>query len=218
MLLLHRALGIFREKIPHFITVQTRTKMTSASSSGWPRKKINDKPITPLQTGLGKRMEFFWPRRARRTRVPMYQTADSNVVFDQRFNRFMVTWYRHGVQVFRTFSCNGRAVNFEKARMEALTLVRQLRVGGKLGKPGPDKNLAGFRGVGYDKEMKAWYAWWGDAGVRRYKVFKIEEFGFDEAFKLAVKVRQEKLKENRMFVMQRNRWRSGRVPMGTART
>jgi hypothetical protein len=66
--------------------------------------------------------------------------------------------------------------------------------------------------------MKAWYAWWGDVGLRRYKIFPIEHFGFDEAFRFAVKFRQTKLEENSQFIMQRNRWRSGRVPMGTART
>jgi hypothetical protein len=102
--------------------------------------------------------------------------------------------------------------------MAAVTLYNQLQTAGKLGTPGPDKCMSGFRGVGYDKTDRAWFCWWSEAGVKRYRVFSIAEFGFDAAFRAAVSTRQEKLKDNFQFVMQRNRWRSGRIPMGTART
>ena len=182
------------------------------------RKKVNDKQMTPLQTGLGKRMEFYWPNRARKTQVPLYQNSRQNLVYDQRFKRWMVMWYRHGIQVFKTFSHHGRAERFEKSRMEALALHNQLELAGKLGRPGADKCMSGVRGVGYDKETKAWSCWWNESGVRRFRMYPVEEFGFDTAYKMAVATRTEKLRETFKFVMQRNRWRSGRHPQGTSRT
>lgn len=191
---------------------------SKGSAKRMPRKKLNDKQVTPLQTGLAKRMEFYWPRRARRTRLPLYQNSRQNVVYDHRFKRWMVMWYRHGIQVFKSFSHHGRAERFEKARMEALALHRQLELSGKLGRPGPDKCMSGVRGVGYDKEQKAWTCWWSESGVRRFRIFTVKDFGFDTAYKMAVEARTEKLRENFQFVMQRNRWRSGRQPLGTSRT
>jgi hypothetical protein len=182
------------------------------------RKKINDKNVTPLQTGLAKRMEFYWPRRAHKTRVPLYQNSRNNLVYDHRFKRWLVMWYRHGIQVFKTFSHHGRAERFEKARMEALALHKQLEMAGKLGKPGPDKCMSGVRGVGYDRNERAWNCWWHESGVRRIKIFPVKEFGFDTAYKMAVATRTEKLRENFQFMMQRNRWRSSRQPLGTGKT
>jgi hypothetical protein len=127
---------------------QIRTKMSSTSGLGWPRKKRNDKPVTPLQTGLGKRMEFYWPGRTRRTRIPLYENSARNLVLDHRLQRWLVMWYRHGIQVFRAFPFRGRAENFEKSKIAALTLLKQLVVTGKLGSPGPDKCMSGYRGVG----------------------------------------------------------------------
>ena len=187
-------------------------------SNGWPRKKRNDKPVTPLQTGLGKRMEFYWPGRTVRTRVPLYQNSRNNIVYDHRLGRWMVAWYRHGLQIFRPFTHRGRSERFEQSRMEALTLYNQLEISGKLGRPGPDQCMSGVRGVAYDKNGRAWSAWWSEAGVKRFRLFPVKSFGFDEAFKLAVATRTEKLRENYQFIMQRNRWRSGRVPQGTSRT
>ena len=188
------------------------------TSHGWAKKKINDKQITPLQTGLGKRMELYWPRRAHRTRVPMYENSRHHLIFDHRFNRWLVMWYRHGLQVFKHFNCRGRSENFEKSKMHSLALFNQLKMSGKLGRAGADKCMSGVRGVGFEKTEKAWTCWWTECGIRRYKIFSVKEFGFDEAFKMAVKMRSDKVRENRQFIMQRNRWRSGRQPIGTSRT
>ena len=198
--------------------VQKRWKNTETKSNGWSRKKRNDKPVTPLQTGLGKRMEFYWPRRAHKTRTPLYENSRQNLIYDHRLNRFSVMWYRHGLQVFKPFAHRGRSERFEKARMEALVLYKQLAISGKLGRPGPDKTMSGVRGVGFDKNENAWTCWWSEAGIRRFKIFPVSTLGFDTAFKMAVQVRTDKIQENHQFVMQRNRWRSGRVPLGTART
>lgn len=51
----------------------------------------------------------------------------SVLVYDFRLKRWSVMWYRYGLQVFRQFSVKGRSEKFEKARMEALILFRQLR-------------------------------------------------------------------------------------------
>lgn len=180
--------------------------------AGGLKKKKKKKEPRVMQTGLGKRMEFFWPKHHKVTRVPMYQNVRPNLVFDQHLRRWMVMWYRAGIQVFRPFTCKKQG--FEKARTKAIILMKQLASSGVLRRPPkPEKCRSGVRGVYFDPEERLWVAVWGEAGIRRFRAFSVLDMGFDEAYKAAVAVRKQKLADNHQFVMQRSRNRSGRNPL-----
>eukprot|EP00922_Rhytidocystis_sp_ex-Travisia-forbesii_P006866 GHVS01010027.1.p1 GENE.GHVS01010027.1~~GHVS01010027.1.p1 ORF type:complete len:209 (+),score=30.16 GHVS01010027.1:86-712(+) len=167
----------------------------------------------PVQTGEGRRMEFFWPKHSHRTRVPLYQNIRKNLVFDNRLKRWMVMWYRHGIQVFRQFSCKKQG--FELARTKAIVLLRQKQLSGhrpvteSVAKP--EACRSGVRGVYFDQDERLWVAVWNQNGIRRFRAFPALQLGFDVAYRAAVAVRKQKLAENYQFAMQRMRKRSGRV-------
>jgi len=169
---------------------------------------------TVQQKGLGKRMEMYWPSQQHRTRVPLYENSRGHVIWDDRLSRWMVMWYRHGMQVFRTFSCRDKS-KFEQSRMRAILFYQQLQNYGKLGKPKPDQCRSGVRGVFFDKEERSWVSRWSDCGLKKYAVFSTEEKGFAEAYSAAVKTRVQTVRQNHQFVFQRTRWRGKRQPLGT---
>jgi len=185
---------------------------------GLKRKKKSDYTRTVQQKGLGKRIEMYWPKKAHRLRVPMYENSRRHVVWDQRLRRWMVMWYRNGIQVFRWFSARGGGVKFEQARMQAIACYQQLQNAGKLGRPKPDQNRAGVRGVYFDKEERSWVARWSDQGLQKHAVFNTQEMGFSEAYKEAVRWRIQSIRQVHKFVLQRTRWRGKRQPLGTPRT
>merc|ERR1712232_967770 len=143
-------------------------------------------------------MEFYWPRRAHRTRIPMYENSRQHVVFDHRFRKWMVMWYRHGLQVFRTFSA--KHGNFERARARAILFYRQLELAGKLGRPKPDQSRSGVRGVFFDKEERAWVARWSECGMKKYAVYGTQELGFAHAYQKTVRTRVETVRQSHQFV------------------
>ncbi|KAF8820083.1 AP2 domain transcription factor AP2IX-6 [Cardiosporidium cionae] len=203
------------------VGVQNRIRQTSAynqqhrcfagRSGGMKRKKTRHSPRV-IQTGLGRRFEFFWPKKSRRLRIPMYANSRPNIVYDQHLKRWLVTWYRNGIQVFRPFSC--KEGQFEVARKRALTLLKHLKgIKATRRLPAPDVNRSGVRGIYFDSDERLWVAVWNQAGIRRFKAFPVLQMGFDSAFRAAVAVRKQKVAENHQFVMQRSRWRSGRNPL-----
>ncbi|KEP60316.1 UNVERIFIED_CONTAM: AP2 domain transcription factor AP2IX-6 [Hammondia hammondi] len=209
----------------------SQMRMFGGRAGGLKRRKPRRDPGRVIQSGLGRRQEFFWPEKARRTRVPLYQNSRPNLVYDQRFRRFMCMWYASGVQVFRPFSCRGRrggrgkeglpdglgigrgSGTWERARAKAVVLLKQLQRQGHLDRLAkPDVTRSGVRGVYFDTEEKLWVATWNEHGLRRFKAFPTMEMGFDAAYQAAVAVRRQKLRENYIFCMQRNRKKSGRPP------
>lgn len=185
---------------------------------GLRRKGRNQKPRTIQQKGLGKRMEFFYPEKATRKRIPLYENSRRHLIWDHRMHKWMVMWYRNGMQVFKAFSARGRAETFEQARGRAIFFYKQLENTGKLGRPKPDQCRSGVRGVYFDKDERAWVAKWNDGGMRKYMVYKTTELGFQEAYKSAVSTRLQSLQPYHKFVFQRTRWRSRRAPLGTSKT
>ncbi|PHJ25562.1 ap2 domain transcription factor ap2ix-6 [Cystoisospora suis] len=201
-------------------------------AGGLKRRKPRRDPGVVIQSGLGRRQEFFWPEKSRRTRVPLYQNSRPNLIYDHRFKRFMCMWYSNGVQVFRPFSCRGRkggrgkeglpdglgigrnSGTWERARAKAIVLLKQLKRQGRLNSLAkPDVARSGVRGVYFDTEEKLWVATWNEHGMRRFKAFPTMEMGFDAAYQAAVAVRRQKLQENYIFCMQRTRKKSGRPPL-----
>eukprot|EP00916_Digyalum_oweni_P007262 GHVL01012280.1.p1 GENE.GHVL01012280.1~~GHVL01012280.1.p1 ORF type:complete len:236 (+),score=33.09 GHVL01012280.1:30-737(+) len=175
------------------------------------RKKKNKRPMK-RQPAIGRRLEFFWKKRSRRTRIPLYQNIRPNVIYDTQMRRWMVMWYRtDGVQVFRPFNTH-RGIGYEKARTKALRLQEQLQQKGWMSPDGnrrPDKLLSGVRGVFFDHDERIWVATWNSAGIRTFRAFPAAEMGFDEAYQAAIAVRRQKVVENHKFVMQKIRWRNG---------
>jgi hypothetical protein len=202
----------------HTSSHQARFFGATAAKLGFKRKRRNQYLKTPFQTGTAKRMELYWSAGQRRMRVPFYQNARPNLVYDARFKQWLVMWYRHGVQVFRSFKVRRRSERFEKARMEALVLHNQLERSGKLGRSGPDRALSGVRGVMYDRQENAWVTNWTETGTRRYAILPVSVNGFDQAYKKAVSIRLKKLRENYQFALQRTRIRGPRTYLGTSRT
>eukprot|EP00929_Paragymnodinium_shiwhaense_P062218 TRINITY_DN31061_c0_g1_i2.p1 TRINITY_DN31061_c0_g1~~TRINITY_DN31061_c0_g1_i2.p1 ORF type:complete len:322 (+),score=25.68 TRINITY_DN31061_c0_g1_i2:46-966(+) len=184
---------------------------------GLKRKKKNCRPRTVWQKGLGKRMEMFWPKRAHRTRVPLYENSRQHVIFDHRFKRWLVMWYRHGMQVFRSFPAHP-AVKFERARAKAIVFYKQLKNAGKLGRPKPDACRSGVRGVFFDIEERAWVARWSDSGRKKNAVYSTIDKPFQQAYRQAVECRLEAVRRNHQFVFQRTRWKGQRKPLGTPHT
>ena len=55
-------------------------------AGGRKRKRKSDVVKTNFQkTDFGKRMEFYWPREARRTRVPLIENSRGHLIYDTRF-------------------------------------------------------------------------------------------------------------------------------------
>ena len=199
-------------------TVASRWFGATAAKLGFKRKRKNQYLKTPFQTGTAKRMELYWTPEQRRMRVPFYQNSRPNLVFDARFRQWLVMWYRHGMQVFKAFKIRRRSERFEKAKMEALVLHKQLEQSGKLGRSGPDRALSGVRGVMYDRDENAWVTNWMETGTRRYAIYPVTTNGFDDAYKQAVATRLTKLRDNYQFSLQRTRIRGPRTYLGTSRT
>ncbi|CAL1156035.1 unnamed protein product [Cladocopium goreaui] len=184
---------------------------------GLKRKRKNSRTRTVHQKGLGKRMEMYWPVHDMfRMRIPLYENSRRHVIYDHRMKKWMVMWYRNGMQVFRWFTAKGSS--FESARTRAILFYKQLQLGGKLGTPKPDQCRSGVRGVFFDKQEKSWVARWSNCGMKTYAMFNTEEMGFQEAYKRAIEVRIQNVRQNHQFLFQRTRWRGQRRPLGSSQT
>ncbi|CAK9034136.1 unnamed protein product [Durusdinium trenchii] len=155
------------------------------------------------------------PARQRIFHSPV-QTDMYEVIYDHRMRRWMVMWYRHGVQVFRWF--NARGSQFEQGRTRAILFFKQLQLGGKLGSPKPDQCRSGVRGVFFDKQEKSWVARWSNCGIKTYAMFSTEDLGFQEAYNKAIERRIHNVRQNHQFMFQRTRWKGQRRPLGTPHT
>ncbi|GAW83260.1 transcription factor with AP2 domain(s) [Plasmodium gonderi] len=89
------------------------------------RKKRKDERV--INTCSGKRLEFFYPKKKRRQRIGLIQNSRKNIVYDNILKRFLVYYYKQGIQVFRTFSCKKKK-NFESARNKAIILSKQYNI------------------------------------------------------------------------------------------
>jgi hypothetical protein len=132
--------------------------------------------------------------------------------------KWLVMWYRHGMQVFKAFGAGSPGIKFEQGRMRALTFFRQLQISGKLGRPKPDQCRSGVRGVVFDREERAWVARWSHCGMRMNAVYGTQELGFEEAYRSAVRSRINAIRDQHKFVFQRTRWKGKRRPLGTMQT
>lgn len=215
-------------------------KFFSGRSGGLKRrKKRKDERV--INTCAGKRLEFFYPKKKRRQRIGLIQNSRKNIVYDNVLKRFLVYYYKQGIQVFRSFSFKKKR-NFESARNKAIILSKQYnkkyskqidRENGTNKTPlnindsnlstkydqnvtrnikiVPDKNKSGYRGVFYDSTEHAYICVYNEAGIRKFQIFKIQNNDYLEAYNLAVMCRRYKLFKNFQFVSQRNRIRSGRI-------
>lgn len=207
--------------------------------SGGLKRKKTKKIERVINTCVGKRLEFFYPPKKRRQRIRLIQNSRKNIVYDNVLKRFLVYYYKQGIQVFRSFSTKKKK-NFEVAKNKAIILSKQLdkRYQTKEGKKKenhidisnsdlavkfnnedligknikviPDKNKSGYRGIFYDSTYHAYICVYNEAGIRKFQVFKIENNNYLEAYHLAVMCRRYKLLKNFQFVAQRNRMRSGK--------
>ncbi|SBT82218.1 transcription factor with AP2 domain(s), putative [Plasmodium ovale] len=98
-------------------------KSFSGRSGGLKRKKKR-KDERVVNTCSGKRLEFFYPKKKRRQRIGLIQNSRKNIVYDNILKRFLVYYYKQGIQVFRSFSCKKKK-NFESARNKAIILSKQ---------------------------------------------------------------------------------------------
>ncbi|SCP03165.1 transcription factor with AP2 domain(s), putative [Plasmodium malariae] len=100
-------------------------KFFSGRSVGLKRKKKR-KDERVINTCLGKRLEFFYPKKKRRQRIGLIQNSRKNIVYDNILKRFLVYYYKQGIQVFRSFSCKKKR-KFESARNKAIILSKQFQ-------------------------------------------------------------------------------------------
>ncbi|KAL8450325.1 hypothetical protein Emed_002583 [Eimeria media] len=210
-------------------------------AGGLKRRKRKRDPGVLQQSGKGRRLEFFWPRKHRLLRVPLQQNSRPSLIYDLRLKRFLCRWTSNGQHLFRPFNSRSRASGRdggrgvaaagaafghlraggpEAARAKALVLLRQLQRQGKLTaeldssrQTKPEINRSGVRGVYFEPEERLWVAVWKEAGVRRFRSFSAIDLGFQAAYQAAVAVRRQQLALNYEFCMQRHRKRSGRQPL-----
>jgi len=204
-----------RQALPSITMQQSRT--FAGRAGGFKRKKKASRPRTIHQKGLGKRMEMFWPQHdSHRLRIPMYENSRRHVIYAHHLKRWMVMWYRNGIQVFRTFPARG--ARFEQGRMCAILFYEKLKEARKLGVPKPDQCRSGVRGVFFDKEERSWVARWSSSGLKKYAVYNTEELGFQDAYRKAIETRVQSIRQQHQFVFQRTRWRGQRRPLGQLQT
>lgn len=201
---------------PNHVLGSTSTQVRFAGrAGGFKRKKKSDWTESIHQRGLGKRMEFFWPKYANRTRIPLYENSRRHVIYDHRLKRWLVMWYRHGMQVFKGFGATNPSIKFEQGRMRAISFFQQLQSAGKLGRPKPDQCRSGVRGVVFDREELAWVARWNHCGMRMNAVYGTQDMGFEEAYKSAVQSRVHAMRDQHKFMFQRTRWKGKRKALGS---
>ncbi|GFE53040.1 transcription factor with AP2 domain(s) [Babesia ovis] len=199
---------------------------------GLKRRKSKKEPRR-IQQAVGRRLELFYPKGARKTRVRLVQNSRGNVVYDPVLRRFLVMYYKQGVQVFRQFRARGS--RFEIARSRAIAFARQMAeeylrrystrpgvVDGSVPSPvgsniinlenklQPDCNLSGVRGVFFDTKTSAWAVSYKDAGVRKYRLFPTRELGFQNSYTQAVEFLRFALYRNHQFLHRRTRTRKNR--------
>lgn len=207
--------------------------------SGGLKRKKPKKVERIINTCAGKRLEFFYPPKKRRQRIRLIQNSRKHIVYDNVMKRFLVYYYKQGIQVFRSFSTKKKQ-NFEAAKNKSIILAKQLdKKYNKKKKEKteniinatnsdlatkyntdnliktqiqiiPDKNKSGYRGVFYDSTYHAYICVYNEAGIRKFQIFKIQNNNYLEAYHLAVMCRRYKLFKNYQFVAQRNRMRSGK--------
>lgn len=71
------------------------------------RKRVAD-PGVVRQTGRGRRLEAFTPRRSHLVRVPYQQNARPALIYDRRLKRFVCLWSANGLLLSRPFSARER--------------------------------------------------------------------------------------------------------------
>lgn len=83
----------------------------SGRLGGMKRKK--QKRIPPyVQIGFGRLIEFFQSKHRPSRQTYMYQNVRTHLVNDTYRRRWLVYWYHHGLQEFRSFSYKGRPMEF----------------------------------------------------------------------------------------------------------
>ncbi|KAK1444840.1 AP2 [Babesia gibsoni] len=199
---------------------------------GLKRRKTKKEP-RQIQQAVGRRLELFYPKKARRTRIRLVQNSRGNVIYDPVLHRFMVVYYKQGVQVFRQFRAKGS--KFEIARSRALSFARQMaaeHLRRYASRPGmgpdldpqpigtniinmdsklqPDCNLSGVRGVFFDAKTGAWVAAYKDAGVRKYRLFPTKQLGFQTSYTQAIDFLRFCLYRNHQFLHRKTRTRKNR--------
>lgn len=110
-----------KEKEPIFVSFK---RQFGGRSGGLKRKKTK-KVERIINTCAGKRLEFFYPKKKRRQRIRLIQNSRKNIVYDNVLKRFLVYYYKQGIQVFRSFSTKKKQ-NFEAAKNKAILLSKQL--------------------------------------------------------------------------------------------
>ncbi|ORM42367.1 uncharacterized protein BXIN_1109 [Babesia sp. Xinjiang] len=212
--------------------LQVQWRHFAGRQRGLKRRKSKKEPRR-IQQAVGRRLELFYPKGARKTRVRLIQNSRGNVVFDPVLRRFLVIYYKQGVQVFRQFRAVGS--KFEIARSRAIAFARQMAtehlrrynarpgaVDGSVTDPigsnwinlenklQPDCNLSGVRGVFFDTKTSAWAVAYKDAGVRKYRLFPTRELGFQNSYTQAVDFLRFALYRNHQFLHRRTRTRKNR--------
>ncbi|VWU49007.1 AP2 domain transcription factor, putative [Hepatocystis sp. ex Piliocolobus tephrosceles] len=117
---------VYQYAEPHSIgknSLNYHKKFFSGRSGGLKRKK-KKKGERKINTCSGKRLEFFYPKKKRRQRIGLIQNSRKNIVYDNVLKRFLVYYYKQGIQVFRSFSCKKKR-KFESSRNKAIILSRQ---------------------------------------------------------------------------------------------
>nr|PVC54443.1 hypothetical protein MACL_00003074 [Theileria orientalis] len=199
------------------------------------KRRKHKKETRRIQTSLGRRLELFYPKKAKQVRIRLVQNARGNLIYDPVLKKFYVFYYKQGTQVFRSFRAQGG--KFEIAKAKAVNFARQMgdfynkkmieikskykgyyldNIKGDCEtinynlKLQPDCNLSGVRGVFFDGKKSSWVVAYNEHGVRKYKFFDLNELGFQNSYTEALDFLRFQLFKNHKFLHRRHRTRKNR--------
>ncbi|UKJ89270.1 hypothetical protein MACJ_002518 [Theileria orientalis] len=199
------------------------------------KRRKHKKETRRIQTSLGRRLELFYPKKAKKVRIRLVQNSRGNLIYDPVQKKFYVFYYKQGTQVFRSFRASGG--KFEIAKAKAVNFARQmgdfynkklLQIQSKYKtyyldnikgdcetinynlKLQPDCNLSGVRGVFFDGKKSSWVVAYNEHGVRKYKFFDLNELGFQNSYTEALDFLRFQLFKNHKFLHRRHRTRKNR--------
>ena len=78
--------------------------------------------------------------------------------------------------------------------------------------------LPNFYQVVWCAVERAWVVRWGESGIQKWKVFRVSDTTFQDAYVSALKYRMKTLEQSHQFVMQRTRFKNLKHRLGTNKT
>uniref|UniRef100_A0A3B0MSD0 AP2 domain containing protein, putative n=1 Tax=Theileria annulata TaxID=5874 RepID=A0A3B0MSD0_THEAN len=187
----------------------------------WPKKRRKVR-IRLVQNSRGnliydpvlkKFLVFYYKQgtqvfRGFRARGAKYELGRSKAL---SFARQMADYYvRRYTNIKDKFNVGDSADNFKEPGATSNMYLNDDHIINYNLKLQPDCNLSGVRGIFFDNKTSSWVVKFNEFGVRKYKFFSTNEFGFQDSYKNAVDFLRFQLYKNHQFLHRRHRTRKNR--------